>query len=139
MAATHATYARLRALARQVIESGLSVIVDAACLRGEQRGQFASLARELAIPHFILDVRTGEASMRERIRARAHVGRDPSDANLAILAHQIASREELSADELKHVVSVDGERRWTVETIRDIAAPIAAALRRPEVCTDQSC
>lgn len=73
MATTKLTYARLGKLARQVIKPGLSVIVDAACLRQEQRHQFESVAREPAIPCFILDVHTGEVIMGARIDARAQL------------------------------------------------------------------
>jgi predicted kinase len=128
VAATNLTYGRLRALARHVIESGLPVIVDAACLRQEQRCQFERLARELAVPFFILDVQASEATIRERIVLRAQSGRDPSDAGLHILAYQVAHHDRFSDDELKHVISVDGETCWTMEAIRDIAAPIRRAL-----------
>lgn len=128
MATTKLTYARLGKLARQVIKSGLSVVVDAACLRQEQRHQFESLARELAIPCFILDVHTGEVIMRARIGARAQLGQDASDASLSTLAHQIATHEEFSDDELKHVIRLDGEISWTKESIRGAAAQIVDAL-----------
>lgn len=128
VAATDLTYARLRILARQVIRSGFSVIVDAAFLRQDQRRRFRNLARELGIPFFILDVQTGEATMRERIVARAQLGRDPSDAGLPILAHQFVSHERLSDEEFGHVIRVSGETILSAEALRGIVAPIMTAL-----------
>ncbi len=125
--ATRLTYARLSILSRQVIRSGLPVIVDAACLQQDQRRQFERLARELAIPFFILDVHAEEATMRARIVARARLARDPSDADLATLVHQIATQEGFSEDELEYVIRVDGERNWNREMVESILAPMMEA------------
>lgn len=125
-AATQLTYARLTTLARQVLESGLHVIVDAASLLREQRRPFQDLARELAVPFFILDVQARAATMRARIAVRQRRANDPSDADLATLAHQIAHHDTFSDDELEHVIAVDGETRWDQATIAGIVAAMAS-------------
>ena len=102
---TRATYDRLRTLARGIVEAGRSVIVDATFLRREQRQALRALATELHVPFGILAVEAEETTLRERIVKRRVRGTDPSDADLAVLAWQIATRETLTADELACAVS----------------------------------
>ena len=96
---TRATYERLRDLARATVQAGRTVIVDATFLRREQRQAFRALAAELRVPFGILAVEAPEATLRERIRQRRATDSDASDADLAVLDHQIATHEPLTDDE----------------------------------------
>jgi aminoglycoside phosphotransferase family enzyme/predicted kinase len=127
--ATQMTYGGLCILARHVVESGMPVIVDAAFLKREQRELFEDLAHALRVPFFIFELRASEATIKERITARAQLGQDASDAGLAVLAHQIAQHDPLSEDELKRSIAVDSECDLDRETVRKIADPVVRVLQ----------
>jgi predicted kinase len=50
-----------------------------------------------------------EATLRERIVQRQAGGGDASDADIAVLAHQIATREPLATDERAYSIAYDAE------------------------------
>ena len=108
-ASTEATYDRLRTLARDILGAGRIAIVDATFLRHSQRESFRALAMELGIPYVILGFEASEATLRQRITQRRSGGGDASDADLTVLAHQIATREPLTATERTYAVAYDGE------------------------------
>ena len=98
-AMTERTYERLRDLAGIVSDCGIPVIVDATFLARARREEFAALATSLGAPLRILDFRAGEATLRARIRQRGAEGRDASEANLAVLDHQLRGQEPLTPHE----------------------------------------
>ena len=114
---TRRTFERLKKRARQLMQAGLSVIVDATFLRESLRASFIALARELNVPITILSVQTDIDTCRSRILARQSEGQDASDATLAVLEHQWRTHDPLT----------DAERQIT-ETY--FCAPSASALRR---------
>ena len=105
-AETRATYERVRELARTIVEAGRTVVVDASFLRRSQRESFRALAAELGVPFGLLALEAPQATLRERICKRRAANSDASDADLAVLAHQIATYEPLTADE--RVCAIDG-------------------------------
>jgi len=111
------TYRRLADLARTAIEAGHSVIVDAACLKRAQRAVLREAAARAHAPFVILDVRAPEAVLRARIAARVREGRDASEADLAVLDHQIATAEPLGPDERPAVIAVDTDRPLDVKRL----------------------
>jgi len=108
-AATEATYDRLRVLAQGTLDAGWTAIVDATFLRRSQRESFRALAAKLQVPFVILAFEAKEATLRRRIAQRQAGNRDASDADLAVLAHQIATREPLATDEKMSLVAYDAE------------------------------
>jgi len=106
------TYDRLEQLARDVINAGFPVVVDAANLKRAQRDRFRNLAAALAVPFVILDCRAPTEALRERIARRADAGSDPSEADLSVLEHQFATREPLSPDELSSAVVFESGNDW---------------------------
>lgn len=121
--ASRRTYARLAELSRTILRAGHPVIVDAAFLKRRQRDQLRSVADQMCVPFVILDVQTPEHILRLRLQHRARqpyspaslrsarrdIGeREVSEADLAVLDHQLASCEPLAADEQRQVVVVDG-------------------------------
>ena len=104
---TARTYARLAELARAIIEAGYPAVVDATFLLRAQRGSFAALVRALGVPYAIADCEAPEAVLRERVEARERNARDASEAGVAVLEHQLASREPLTGDELRARVVFD--------------------------------
>ncbi|MBV6319389.1 AAA family ATPase [Duganella violaceipulchra] len=128
-ASGEATYARLLALARAVAASGLTVIVDAAHLLYRQRQPFQQLARELAIPFFIVDLHAAAPLLRERLAQRAAGGADASDAGPELLAYQQAALEPLTPDELGHALPLDSGADDLAPRIAALVATIRAGKR----------
>ncbi len=103
---TEATYQRLAELAEALLRSGVSVIVDATCLKRAQRDLFHDVAKRLKVRFRILVFHADYAVLRERILARMRAGLDASDANPDVLDLQLAHMEPLGAEELAFVSSV---------------------------------
>jgi len=105
---TRKTYQRLRELAAGVLEAGYPVIVDATFLRRAQRDPFRALAEECRLPFAILDVRAKESVLRRRVADRMAVGRDASEAGMAVLKDQLRDYGPLEPDEAPYGIPVDG-------------------------------
>ncbi|MEW6131701.1 MAG: AAA family ATPase [Pseudomonadota bacterium] len=97
--ATRQTYARLAELAGELLDAGWPVIVDAAFLARWQRDLLRDVARTRKIGFRILDFPVPVETLKARILERAKAGNDASEADLAVLAHQIRAEEPLGADE----------------------------------------
>lgn len=96
---TERTYRHLADTAEALLNAGHSVIVDATFLKREQRDEQRRVAERCGADFRILDCQAPVEVLRERIRARAAVGNDPSEADLSVLEYQIAHREPLGEDE----------------------------------------
>ncbi|WP_245675883.1 AAA family ATPase [Halofilum ochraceum] len=101
------TYERLLEQAGRLLHAGWPVVVDAAFLTRDQREPFLALARGRGVPGVVLDVTAPEAVLRERVRARSQRRDDASEADEAVLEHQIDLREPVTADEADRIVTVD--------------------------------
>jgi hypothetical protein len=106
---TARTYGIARAHARIVARAGHIAIVDAAFLKRWQRDLFRNLAAELHVPFVVIAFSASEATLRQRIADRLQSGHDVSDATLAVLEHQLRTREPLAASELVDAVSYDSD------------------------------
>jgi aminoglycoside phosphotransferase family enzyme/predicted kinase len=107
---TDSTYRRLLELAESVLESGYGVIVDATFLKRSHRDRFCALAKRAGVPFSIVDFSVGEELLRSRIGIRLQQRRDASDADLGVLAHQLATHEPLQPDELSAAFAYDASR-----------------------------
>jgi len=105
--ASERTYRRLAELAATVIGAGFPVVVDATFLQRQRRTAFHELARRLGVPFLILHCHAPEPLLRRWITERRAAGGDASDADLAVLDHQLASQEPLTAEERQWVVDID--------------------------------
>ncbi|MBI5792030.1 MAG: AAA family ATPase [Rhodocyclales bacterium] len=99
--ATARTYARLLALARDLLHAGWPVIVDAAFLKRAERDSFAELAAELGLGFSILATEAAPEELRRRLLARSG---DASEASVDVLDRQLEWFEPLSAAEQSAVV-----------------------------------
>lgn len=116
---TGRVYAHLRDTARMLLQSGIPVIVDATFLKHAQRAPFLELAGALQVPALIVHCEAPEATLRERIIARA--GSDASQATVEVLEHQMRTIEPFDATERARVVIVDttaGDGAQVVTLIR---------------------
>ena len=103
------TYQRLAELAESVIEAGYTVLVDAAFLKREQRRRFADLAVRCRVGFAVLHCHAGADCLRARVARRSAEGEDASEADIAVLEHQLVNAEAIDATEHAQVVRVDTE------------------------------
>lgn len=114
--ATERTYARLAELAGMILDSKYSVIVDAAFLKTHQRRQFQRLAAEKQVPFRILNCMTSPETLRRRIVERP---KDVSDADLAVLEHQLQNRQPLNESEHFHTIAINTEAPVDIRLLAD--------------------
>ncbi|MCC5858413.1 MAG: AAA family ATPase [Ectothiorhodospiraceae bacterium] len=93
------TYQRLRETADLLLRAGWPVVIDAACLKRGERDSFRELAREAGCPCTVIWCRASPAVLRHRVRRRLEQGRDPSEADEAVLERQLADHEPPDAGE----------------------------------------
>lgn len=122
------TYAHLERLTEAVARAGFPAIVDAAFLRSAQRQRFRDLARRLGVPFVIADFLASPEVLRTRVAARTAAGSDASDADLAVLDHQLRHAEPLSDEECARTVCFDTER-CTQDDVRQLARRLLHAAR----------
>ncbi|MDX1431463.1 MAG: AAA family ATPase [Gammaproteobacteria bacterium] len=106
-AATERTYGAVAAGVRAAITAGYPAIADATFLDRRRREQFRALADELGVPFHILDLRAPRELLEARVARRTSERSDISDADLQVLARQLAAAEPLGEDELGCAVAVD--------------------------------
>jgi len=109
-ASTAATYARLRSLARSILEGGYTAVVDAAFLQRAQRDAFRALAAELRVPFCVLAFDAPVGVLRERVTQRFAAGADASEADIRVLERQLEYRETIGAGEERCTIRVDTEK-----------------------------
>ncbi len=97
--ASRRTYARLEALAEQMLASGWSVVVDAAFLTARERAPFRALARRGGFAFSTIVCEAPVEVLRRRVEARRAKGRDASEADRTVLDHQLTIHEPPTADE----------------------------------------
>nr|WP_282451034.1 bifunctional aminoglycoside phosphotransferase/ATP-binding protein [Marinobacter bryozoorum] len=101
--ANRKTYHHLADLSRQLLRAGFGVIVDAACLRENERELLDSVAENLALPFGLIHCEAPEAVRRQWIRARKG---DASEADEALLEQQKQWEEPLSEVEKSHTIHI---------------------------------
>lgn len=112
------TYRHLEVLAREVLQAGFPVIVDAAFLKRAEREAFRSLALELGIPFLILELHAAEDTMRQRIVHREQFGRDASEATLQVLELQMRSGEGIAAEEKNWTATLNSGQSMEASLLR---------------------
>ncbi len=117
-ATTAATYRALLTEASTALANGHSVVLDASWHDQRWRDRARSLAREVVADLGELRCSAPQPLLEQRVRARTETGRDPSDADVAVLMH-MASRD----DPWPEAATVD-----TTDGIGDVLARARAAL-----------
>lgn len=98
-ASTRRTYQRLSALAAVALQAGVPTVIDAACLRRDERETFAELGLRLGVPTRLVALEAPDELLRARIVERARADSDPSEADLGVLDLQTGAAEPLSDGE----------------------------------------
>jgi aminoglycoside phosphotransferase family enzyme/predicted kinase len=104
--ATERTYARLAELAGRIMDAGYPVMVDAAFLNSDQRQRFQRLAAAKQVPYIVLKFTASPETLRHRIVERQ---KNISDADPAVLEHQLRNHQPLSASEILYTLEIDTE------------------------------
>ena len=117
--ASEQTYTHLAMLAKSLLQSGYSVIIDAANLKKAQRDLFIRLAALFHCPYAILHYQASVATLRQRVSHRMLHEHDASDATLQVLEQQIASVEPLCNEELTHCINIDTEQELDLAKLVD--------------------
>jgi aminoglycoside phosphotransferase family enzyme/predicted kinase len=117
--ATRLAYDKLHQLARKLLSAGFTVIVDAAFTQCAERQRFQQLAKEMALPFVILEVRANPVTIKRRIRQRLLQAGDASEADLAVYRAMSAAHQPLQVEELAAVVyfANNGEVREITQNI----------------------
>jgi len=102
-AITERTYTALEKTATQIVDAGFTAVVDAASLQRSIRQRFATLAKKLSARFAVVLCEASPIALQTRVKARAELGADASDATVAVLAHQLQTFEAPAGDELQHV------------------------------------
>ncbi|WP_192035720.1 bifunctional aminoglycoside phosphotransferase/ATP-binding protein [Halomonas sp. YLGW01] len=118
--ATERTYQHLARLCGLLFEAGLSVCVDATCLKRSQRDLLADQAEARGLAVMIISFEADAATLRARIEKRARLGGDPSEASLAVLERQLAHFEPFSDEERRHLVHLDTTADNASETLAEL-------------------
>jgi len=121
-----ATYRRLGELAQEALRAGFPVVVDAAFLKRAERDAFRAIAERLDVPFTILDFHAPLEVLRARITERLARADDASEADLAVLEHQLRAREPLTPAEMASSYTVDA----TVPAAHELWRPLIERLHR---------
>jgi len=114
---SHAVYAHLLRTAQMILESGHSVILDAAFLREENRVAAVRVAQDCGCFPILLQVLAPHDILRDRIRQRIAYANDASEAGLDVLQQQIENAEPLSPEERQRVIVCDNSGSLDISTI----------------------
>jgi hypothetical protein len=129
--ATRATYGRLADAAEAALSGNIDVIVDAAFLARKERDRFRALAGRAGARFAILECTAPVTVLRERIVARHRSGIDASEADLAVLEHQLETADGPGDAERDYLYSLDTESGIRgdelARSIRRRSAPPAAS------------
>ncbi|MBE0484756.1 bifunctional aminoglycoside phosphotransferase/ATP-binding protein [Marinobacter sp.] len=113
---TEKTYQHMATLAADLLASGLSVIVDAACLKEHERTRFAEVAEAHGAPFALLHCEAPEQLRREWVRKRKG---DASEATEALLDTQQTWFEPLTTAERTHTIHLHTDQEHVAEVVAD--------------------
>jgi len=123
-AATKSTYETLIRYCETGLQAGFNMLADATFLHRCQRRRFLDLAARLGVQVMILDCTAPLTILQDRIRGRAATQTDASDADLAILQHQLGDQDELDERERQFVIPVATDE-ITDQMIAELTSTIA--------------
>jgi len=92
------------------------VIIDAACLKHEERTLFAEVAESQGVPFLLLHCEAPENLRRQWIRERKG---DASEATEELLDAQQSWFEPLSAEEKSHTIHLHTDQEHVAEAVAD--------------------
>jgi len=121
-----AVYHSLFDLAERLLMQGQSVILDATFLEARHRQEMCARAVRHGARPLIVHCHAPQAVLVERVRKRQATGRDPSEADLAVLAQQAERWEDFSPAE--PVLEVNTGLPLSLERLEGLRSAILARL-----------
>lgn len=115
--ATTATYNRLYQLAKECLQAGYGVILDAAYLKQTERTKAKLVAEEVGVPFLIIECEASLEVIKENLLMRTQKGNDPSDATLEVVKNQLQWREPITDDEQFITVKVEAAKEESIHTL----------------------
>ena len=115
--ATEQTYAAMLEAARAALAGGYPVIADATFPTQKLRKPFIELAESMGFRCRILSFHASPDELRRRVRKRHDAGRDPSEANLAVLEAQMRTTEPFDTNEKTLCINIDTEGEISIEKL----------------------
>jgi len=112
-----ATYAHLHQVAAVILHAGFPVVIDATYLKHEQRDNAAKVAEATGAPFLILDCNAPQAVIESWLAQRQADKNDPSDATMAVIEAQQASREALTPAEILCSKRIQTNESGTLDTV----------------------
>lgn len=100
------TYEQLLRCAKAAINGGIGIVVDAAFLAPSQRQMFRDLARSNGCAFLVLSCQADLGLLTRRLAQRAAAGHDPSEADTAVLRHQLTTSWQLAAEEARDAIEI---------------------------------
>ncbi len=101
------TYDRLALLAESVLRAEVPVVIDAACLKRDERSRFEWIAAGLHAIFVLVVCEAPVDVLRSRLQLRAATHDDASEATVDVLERQVGWREPLDAAELQRATILD--------------------------------
>ncbi len=92
-AVTERTYWAMMERAEQLLATGHSVILDASFIARQHRRWAVEAARRAGVPFLLLECRTSDEVIRERLRRRAEKSASVSDGRVEVYERQLAAFE----------------------------------------------
>lgn len=114
---SHRVYARLIECTESCLQAGFNVIVDAAFLEEADRALFEELARRLDVSCAFVSCKSDEATLLERVTARAEQGHDASEADRSVVIAQLRNFRPLSAEPGRRVIEADTRDPSVVQSV----------------------
>ena len=91
-------------------------------LQAAQREKLRQVAILRDVPYIILSCDASLATLRSRLKERALMRLDPSEATRAVLDHQLESREPLTPPEENHTLRITTDAMTAVDDLVDAIA-----------------
>lgn len=115
--ATIATYNRLYQLAKDCLQAGYGVILDAAYLKKTERAKAKLVAEEVGVPFLIIECEAPLAVIEKNLSTRIQKGNDPSDATLEVVKNQLQWREPITGEERSITVKVETDKEESIHSL----------------------
>jgi predicted kinase len=113
---TRRVYKLCLGLADAPVSDGWPVIIDAAALKAWQRAAAAGKAAEMGVPFCLLSCEADASVVEKRVGDRQQKTAEVSEADLAVLRHQLANAEPLADTEAAAAIRIRTDQKidWPV-------------------------
>lgn len=104
-------------LAKEMLQSGYSVIVDATFIRQHTRQRYLDLGEELEVPTRIISCFCEQRLIEARLNKRAKEGGDVSDADVPVMQDQLKAQQKITEQEQTQTITVDTDNDQAVDRL----------------------